>query len=492
MSFLDAICCGFGAIILLFIVIRARASRRRLEQTERDLDGLIAQYEQELNEIVGETERVRAQRSYRRPTTCEPTRTRIEDLQSAARAHPRAGARDVEDSDADEGEQNRLASAKQTLTEEMRRLLADYRPPLEEYKVGGIPVDSEYIIFLIDTSGSMQQYQWDRVQQQLRETLEVYPTVKGIQVMNDEGEYMFKSYRDEWIPDTPTRRQAILDTLKNWAAVLELESARGHPRGDRQVLRPEQEDLAVRLQRRLPAGLDQPRRARDRSAQPRRRERQAPRAHPRRRVPGRVPDAGGELFTAANFATLMRIVCQRNGGTFVALPVIRDESRGATKTIDWRRVAYGDRRVTWRFEWLFRRITYAIEPRSWPCSSSSRSSCSSSTRATCGRRPSSGSPSSAQIAATTPGYTPERSIWVIIQDPEQQATIIIAIWALILAGMRFRELKAQRELLGAGYLHEGSRRRDPAERCARVLAHVRAAAAGASATPCCRACWPRR
>ncbi len=30
------------------------------------------------------------------------------------------------------------------------------------------------------------------------------------------------------------------------------------------------------------------------------------------------------------------------------------------------------------------------------------------------------------IAAQNPGYTPERSIWVIIQDPEQQATIIIS------------------------------------------------------------------
>ena len=56
-----------------------------------------------------------------------------------------------------------------------------------------------------------------------------------------------------------------------------------------------------------------------------------------------------------------------------------------------------------------------------------------------------------QIAATTPGYTPERSLMVIIQDPEQQATINIAIWAIILSGMRFRELKQQRELLAAGY-----------------------------------------
>ena len=56
------------------------------------------------------------------------------------------------------------------------------------------------------------------------------------------------------------------------------------------------------------------------------------------------------------------------------------------------------------------------------------------------------------IAQANPGYTPERSIWVIIQDPEQQATIIICIWAMMLSVMRFRELKTQRELLSAGYL----------------------------------------
>jgi biopolymer transport protein ExbB/TolQ len=55
------------------------------------------------------------------------------------------------------------------------------------------------------------------------------------------------------------------------------------------------------------------------------------------------------------------------------------------------------------------------------------------------------------IAATDPTYVPPRSIWVTIRDAEQQVTIIVTIWALILASLRFRELKAQRELLGAGY-----------------------------------------
>jgi biopolymer transport protein ExbB/TolQ len=56
------------------------------------------------------------------------------------------------------------------------------------------------------------------------------------------------------------------------------------------------------------------------------------------------------------------------------------------------------------------------------------------------------------IAAANPGYVPARSIWVIIQDPEQQATIIVCIWAMFLSVMRFRELRAQRELFSAGYL----------------------------------------
>jgi len=56
------------------------------------------------------------------------------------------------------------------------------------------------------------------------------------------------------------------------------------------------------------------------------------------------------------------------------------------------------------------------------------------------------------IAAANPGYVPARSIWVIIQDPEQQATIIVCIWAMLLAVMRFRELKYQREMLSVGYL----------------------------------------
>ena len=52
--------------------------------------------------------------------------------------------------------------------------------------------------------------------QVIDDTLDVYPEVKGIQVMNDMGDYMFDSYRGDWIADTPSLRNRILSTLRTW------------------------------------------------------------------------------------------------------------------------------------------------------------------------------------------------------------------------------------------------------------------------------------
>ena len=217
----------------------------------------------------------------------------------------------------------KLALAKQRLTEEMQRLLSDYKPDPEDYVVGGIPVDSEYIIFIIDTSGSMQRYAWPRVQQQIRETLEVYPEVKGIQVFNDMGEYMFKSYRNEWIPDSQARREAIIDGLKNWTAFSNsspregiIEAIRSYYDPDKKIsLYVYSDDFAsgsinavVReVDRRNKLDEDGQRRVRIHAVA----------------FPVYYEVTNGELLSSARFAILMRALCQRNGGTFVALPSLR-------------------------------------------------------------------------------------------------------------------------------------------------------------------------
>ena len=112
-------------------------------------------------------------------------------------------------------EKGRLAIAVQELTAEMQRLLGlNYQSKND--LVGGIPVDSEYLIFIIDTSGSMFSYAWPRLLDEIIATLNIYPKVKGIQIMNDMGSYMFTTYRRKWIPDSPARRAAIIKRLRRW------------------------------------------------------------------------------------------------------------------------------------------------------------------------------------------------------------------------------------------------------------------------------------
>ncbi len=59
---------------------------------------------------------------------------------------------------------------------------------------------------------------WGRVLAEVRNTLAIYPKVKGIQVMNNEGIYMFPSFRGKFMPDSPSRRQQIVQKLASWSA----------------------------------------------------------------------------------------------------------------------------------------------------------------------------------------------------------------------------------------------------------------------------------
>jgi len=81
--------------------------------------------------------------------------------------------------------------------------------------VGGIPVDSDYVIFIVDTSGSMQTI-WKRVSQAVINVLKIHPKVKGFQIMNDNGIHLISSYAGKWIADTPQRRKGVMRLFGSW------------------------------------------------------------------------------------------------------------------------------------------------------------------------------------------------------------------------------------------------------------------------------------
>tara|TARA_B100001109_G_C18811705_1_gene450040 strand:- start:215 stop:1201 length:987 start_codon:yes stop_codon:yes gene_type:complete len=213
-SFLDVICCGFGAVILLLMLTRP-LEPILLENSEVDLSERIEAREQALFEIRGEIRELLASDNASatdRLAAIEAIKElerQLEDTLGKAISLGEA-EREIDEQTAE------LASAKQTLTDEMQRLLGlDFKR--DSGLVGGIAVDSEYIIFVIDTSGSMQSAAWNQVVRKVDETLSIYPRVKGIQVMNDMGDYMFPQYRGTWLEDGAGVRNRIIQTLSGWA-----------------------------------------------------------------------------------------------------------------------------------------------------------------------------------------------------------------------------------------------------------------------------------
>jgi len=213
LSFLDVICCGFGAVILLLMITKT-VQPQILERSTVEAAGRVADLTEQLFDIRGETTVLNRELSAKREQISE-FNERIAILQGAlARTRSRYDSLDVTRNSNSIIEQE-LAIARQTLSDEQRRLLGDNAEKKNQL-IGGIPVDSEYIIFIIDTSGSMFSYAWERMLQEMQATLNIYPEVKGIQVLNDMGNYLFSRYRGQWIPDTPARRDLIIRNLANW------------------------------------------------------------------------------------------------------------------------------------------------------------------------------------------------------------------------------------------------------------------------------------
>jgi len=214
LSFLDVISCGFGAIVLLLVIMKI-SEPGVIEESTRDMAREIERRSAEIAAL--------RDRSAHLFISAEELRGEEKQLldQIAALNRQLAGAREEKkdmqvELSSQEVVLRQLYRARQELTEEMIRLQQQRTVTPVDAPIGGVPVDSEYIIFVIDTSGSMQQFAWPAVRKKMGEILSIYPRVKGIQVMNDMGDYMFSQYAGRWIQDSPARRKAILERLRTW------------------------------------------------------------------------------------------------------------------------------------------------------------------------------------------------------------------------------------------------------------------------------------
>ncbi|MGC6605783.1 MAG: hypothetical protein ACON5O_03390 [Lentimonas sp.] len=206
LSFLDCLCCGFGAILLLFIlsigsgphgvkskidVPTLEAMREQLAMLEADIAGKIALLEAALN-----SEDIRKERE-RTLSLIQKMESQLADLQR----------------EYDSRKANLSTAQKEAA--EANRLLQSFEhedlPPI------GLPADATHIAFVIDTSGSMRNQLTERLHygviEQIRELLDRLPEVESIQFLDTSGNYMISNRRGIWLPDTSGLREQALQNI---------------------------------------------------------------------------------------------------------------------------------------------------------------------------------------------------------------------------------------------------------------------------------------
>lgn len=210
LSFLDVISCGFGAVVMLILIsktdidlsVTGTEDVSALLSSLLSLQSSVSQIEQELRDDLASLEALSGQKS---------------SIAAASKSLENELAKLVSNNSA----MTESIAGLSLVEEKLRQAsLTKPRKPTDkrDVEVGGIPVDSDYVVFIIDTSGSMKNI-WGNVTKEVVNVLNIHPEVKGFQILNDMGKSIISGYEGKWIPDTPTRRKAVISLLGKWSAV---------------------------------------------------------------------------------------------------------------------------------------------------------------------------------------------------------------------------------------------------------------------------------
>ncbi len=206
MSFLDLISCGFGAVVLLILISKTGEDVSSASvQEAQDLISQLASLENQMADHQRKADRLTQenQKKIAEINADQSTLDKLKSQQSAAEAAETEAKDNLEGMELVMESLNRASIRPATNTE------------TRDDEVGGIPVDSDYVLFIVDTSGSMQSI-WPRVSKEMKNILSIHPKVKGFQIMNDNGLHLISAYNGQWIPDTANRRETVFNTFKSW------------------------------------------------------------------------------------------------------------------------------------------------------------------------------------------------------------------------------------------------------------------------------------
>ncbi|MDB2313372.1 hypothetical protein N9V47_06930 [Luminiphilus sp.] len=204
-AFLDVIACGFGAVVLLVLILPVGEftadfdsdDLNRFTRAQSDLVNQVDVNNEALVEIAGLEVMLQASLGEAQlemgteipPSQIASLERRINVMKSV------------------------ITSQRGILKDKMMSVATktDRGLPSHFY---GIPVDSDYLALVIDTSGSMQKIRI-KVLKTISEILENYPDLKGFQVLSDQGEFLLSNELG-WIPADEDSIDDIIRRLRSW------------------------------------------------------------------------------------------------------------------------------------------------------------------------------------------------------------------------------------------------------------------------------------
>lgn len=203
-SFLDVICCGFGAVILL-LLITIKVAPQLIEKSATSLQS----QKRELLKLGYDPQAAQAKKDEMENTDNDWT-SKIQKIKQELQE-----LRD--DNEASMKDLKKLAAENKIQTGR-KRSRADQNP-IDNF-VLGIPTDSEYVIFIIDTSNSVRNSAWRTISRTVNQALEIYPDIKGIQILSNNGTYFFDEKQDgEWENDLEKVKAQFKDRIESWSPV---------------------------------------------------------------------------------------------------------------------------------------------------------------------------------------------------------------------------------------------------------------------------------
>lgn len=302
-SFLDIISCGFGAVVLLVLISNTAEERSRSVHDE--VEGLLAQVislENSIDDLVQDIDQQQKKNENMIAEKGSLGRS-VEKL-----AQNLSAAEDKEKTL--EGDIEGLSLVESTL---QRVSISPITSKIiRDDEVGGIPVDSDYVVFIVDTSGSMQA-NWGRVSREILNVLSIHPKVNGFQILNDQGKAIISGYSGRFIPDTLQLRKSVMNVFSKWQDASNSSPVEGIEAALKLYAKPGQSTAIYVF------GDDYTGSSYDQVIA---RITKMNRVLKNGRRLAKIHGVGFlSNYTTDRFAILMRELTHRNGGTFIALPL---------------------------------------------------------------------------------------------------------------------------------------------------------------------------